>query len=80
MNPYLRYATPEQRRWLKTHSVSDLADIADVLEYQGENVGGIRQVIEDITAVATNLGVVVKNQADYDLLEFVRAEEEKATA
>ncbi len=80
MNPYLRYATPEQQRWLKTHSISDLEDIADVLEYEGENVQGLRQVIGDIASVATNLGIVVKTQADHDLLEFVRAEEAQATA
>lgn len=76
---YLRGATPEQKRWLKTHTISDLEEIAEMLEYQGENVAGIRQVIEDLTTVATNLGIPVRRYADYDLLEFVRAEE-KATA
>ncbi|UCG68462.1 MAG: hypothetical protein JSV09_11690 [Thermoplasmata archaeon] len=80
MNPYLRGATPEQRRWLKTHSISDLEEIADMLEYQGESVDGIRQVIDDLKTVAENLGIVIKSKADYDLLEFVRAEEEKAEA
>ena len=79
MNPYLRYATPEQRKWLKNHTLSDLEDIADVLEYQGEKVEGIKQVIEDLNTVAANLGIVVKRRAEHDLLEIVRAEE-KATA
>lgn len=80
MNPYLRGATPEQRRWLKTHSISDLEEIAEELEYQGENVEGIRRVIEDLTTVAANLGIVIKRREEHDLLEFVRAEEEKAEA
>jgi hypothetical protein len=80
MNSYLSEATPEQRRWLKTHTLSDLEDIAEILEYQGENVDGIRQVISDLTDVATNLGIVVKSNAEHDLLEFVRAEEEAVEA
>lgn len=80
MNPYLRGATHEQRGWLKTHTISDLEEIADELEYQGENVEGIRRVIEDLTTVAANLGIVVKRRAEHDLLEFVRAEEAKAEA
>ncbi|UCE73887.1 MAG: hypothetical protein JSV56_12845 [Methanomassiliicoccales archaeon] len=80
MNPYLCEATPEQRRWLQTHTISDLEDIAEILEYQGENVDGIRQVIKDLNTVAANLGIVVKRHAEHDLLEFVRAEETKAEA
>jgi hypothetical protein len=80
MNPYLSEATPEQRRWLKTHTLSDLEDIAEILEYQGENVDGIRQVISDLSDVAANLGIMVKKNAEHDLLEFVRAEEEAAEA
>jgi hypothetical protein len=80
MNPYLSEATPEQRRWLKTHTLSDLEDIAEILEYQGENVDGIRQVISDLSDVATNLGIMVKKNAEHDLLEFVTAEEEAAEA
>lgn len=78
MNEYLRGATPEQRRWLKNHSLSDLREIADMLEYQGENVEGIRRVIEDLTTVAENLGIIVKSHAEHDLLEFVRPEEAEA--
>ena len=77
MNSYLSETTPEQRRWLKTHTLSDLEDIAEILEYQGENVEGIRQVIKDLTDVATNLGIEVRKKAEQDLLEFVRAEEEE---
>jgi hypothetical protein len=79
MNPYLRGATPEQRRWLKTHTIYDLEEIAEILEYQGENVEGIRRVIEDLTTVAANLGIVVKRY-EHDLLEFVRADEVEAEA
>lgn len=78
-NPYLRYATPEQRKWLKTHSLSDLEEIADQLEFQGENVYNMRQVIDDLYTVAANLGFVISRHPEYDLIEFVRAEE-KATA
>ncbi len=80
MNPYLRGATPEQRRWLKTHTISDLEEIADTLEFQGEDVEGIRRVINDLTSIAENLGIPVTRRADYDLLEFVKAEEEAAEA
>ncbi len=78
-NPYLRYATLEQRKWLKTHSLSDLEEIADQLEYQGENVYNIRQVIDDLFTMAANLGLVISRHPEHDLIEFVRAEE-KATA
>ncbi len=80
MNPYLRNATPEQRRWLKTHTISDLEEIAETLEYQGEEVEGIRRVIDDLASIAQNLGIPVKRRADFDLLEFVRPEEAKAEA
>ena len=80
MNPYLSSATPEQRRWLKTHTISDLEEIADTLEFQGEGIEGIRQVIEDLNTVAANLGVVVRSQAKPDLIEFATVEEAKATA
>ena len=80
MNPYLSNATPEQRRWMKTHTISDLEEIADMLEYEGESVGGIRQVIEDLNTVAANFGIVVKRYTEPDLIEFANAEEAKATA
>ncbi|UCF07921.1 MAG: hypothetical protein JSW28_09830 [Thermoplasmata archaeon] len=80
MNPYLRYATPEQRRWLKNHTLSDLQEIADSLEFQGENVKNIRSVIDDLADVAALLGVNIKSRPEHDLLEFVKAEETEATA
>ncbi len=80
MNPYLRGATPEQQRWLKNHTIYDLEEIADELEYQGENVEGIRRVIDDLTIVAANLGIVIKRHEEHDLLEFVRAEEVEVEA
>jgi hypothetical protein len=79
-SPYLRGATPEQRRWLKSHTITDLEEIVETLEYQGENVERIRQVISDLKAVAAGLGIQISSYADYDLLEFVKAEESKATA
>ena len=80
MNPYLYNATPEQRRWMKNHTLSDLEEIADSLEYQGESVEGIRQVIEDLNTVAANFGIVVRSRAEHDLIEFTTVEEAKATA
>ena len=79
-SPYLRGATPEQRRWLKSYTISDLEEIVETMEYQGENVHRIREVIEDLKSVAANLGIQISSYADYDLLEFVKAEESKATA
>ncbi len=64
----------EQRKWLENHTLADLEEIAERLEFQGENVDGIRAVIEDLTAVAESLGISLKSYADYDLLEFVGPE------
>ena len=54
--------------------------MADTLEYQGEQVERIRQVIDDLNTVAANLGIVVKSRAEHDLLEFTKVEEAEATA
>lgn len=64
----------EQRKWLESHTLADLEEIAERLEFQGENVDGIRAVIDDLTAVAESLGISLKSYADYDLLEFVGPE------
>ena len=73
----LQGASLEQIHWLQKHTLGDLYDIADELEYEGENVNGIRNVIEDLTMTANQLGIEVPDHI-HDILEFVTPEKAKA--